>query len=780
MWLVVLASLATLALSGIGAATGPSVALGPVSPLATEVSALSPPTVLANGSGWENLTNELAPAMPDSALGAMAYDPTISSDVMIPSSYGTDCTYLYSHTGWTCTHSTPYPYGQIAPSLAWDNGTQTVVAYGGEDPITGGLTSETWAYANGSWTALNTGAAPLPRFGAALAWDPSDGYLVLFGGTNGTSVSNETWALNGTSWVPLTPSVSPPARSGAVFAEDPAIDADVLFGGNGTGGVPLNDTWIFQRGTWHELSFGSSPSPRVDAIGAYDPTIRSVVVFGGGNASNEADHDTWFFDGAAWIGPYPLTFPIPSAREAGVMAVAPSGNGLLLFGGQRGSGRLNDSWLFYTVAPTVQVQPYEGEGPVAVNFTSDSTAGIPPLTYAWTFGDGASEYAANVTHVYAVPGRYPVELTVTDAYGVQGHYNLTLVDVADFGFDAALSPTLGHAPLQVMGTSTPSDGAAPYAVTWHFASGATVAGTSAMFTYSLPGTYSVVVWGNDSFGRAIERTFSVDVLGSLPAPTVNVTLLANRTLAVAPAAVGFAAAASGASSVLGFTWSFGDGTGTVGPRVSHVYDAPGTYVVTLTALNAVGGSGTTSRAITVAAPLSVDANDSVTPQGVGDLVTLRAIASGGIPPYQYFWQFANGTGAEGANVTLLTTESGALPVRLETIDAAGDVAWQSLSVPVAGSHAPGPGPSSAEVLPWGAVTIVAVAAALGFVVGAAVAVVVTRQRRSGRVRPGRSARAPRGPTTRVPPRAPTGRSPSAPRSPPGRSGDARRPPPPSR
>src|SRR5688572_15444811 len=70
-------------------------------------------------------------------------------------------------------------------------------------------------------------------------------------------------------------------------------------------------------------------------------------------------------------------------------------------------------------------------GPSAVDFTSDVTSGLDPLTvqfsdtsavpgtaYAWTFGTGeGTGTGATVTHVYNTPGQYTVQLTVTYATG---------------------------------------------------------------------------------------------------------------------------------------------------------------------------------------------------------------------------------------------------------------------------------------------------------------------------------------------------------------------------
>jgi glucose/arabinose dehydrogenase/PKD repeat protein len=57
-----------------------------------------------------------------------------------------------------------------------------------------------------------------------------------------------------------------------------------------------------------------------------------------------------------------------------------------------------------------------GPAPLTVNFSSSGTSDPEgsPLTYSWTFGDGASSTAANPSHVYTQAGQYTARLSVSD------------------------------------------------------------------------------------------------------------------------------------------------------------------------------------------------------------------------------------------------------------------------------------------------------------------------------------------------------------------------------
>src|SRR5215472_1164589 len=82
-----------------------------------------------------------------------------------------------------------------------------VLLFGGDD-VTAGLYSDTWTFANDTWTLLSPNSYPIGRYAFGLTWDYTDKYAVLFGGYStaaGTPAYNDTWTFVHGQWTNATP-----------------------------------------------------------------------------------------------------------------------------------------------------------------------------------------------------------------------------------------------------------------------------------------------------------------------------------------------------------------------------------------------------------------------------------------------------------------------------------------------------------------------------------------------------------------------------------------------
>jgi hypothetical protein len=219
-----------------------------------------------------------------------------------------------------------------------------------------GQLDDTWTYVGGQWSQLAITGPSGGRQDAAMAYDPADGYVVLFGGgatrPGACGTCNDTWTFSGGRWSELD-APGPPSRGAASFEWDPALGKMILFGGYGCA-APLTfascgDTWSFLHGRWTNLSI-PGPSARIGPSMRYVPAAGGLVLFGGEDLSGRTLGDSWLFDGG-WTQ---LAAAGPPSRSFATLAGEPTAGGAILFGGGRydhgpsggTSGELGDTWLF--------------------------------------------------------------------------------------------------------------------------------------------------------------------------------------------------------------------------------------------------------------------------------------------------------------------------------------------------------------------------------------------------------------------------------------------------
>jgi len=298
-------------------------------------------TYTFSGGTWTRLSISYAPSPRDDA--GLAYDASGGYLVL----FGGDTlggrvsdTWTYSGGAWTELTGT-HPSNQSSNLVA--------------DPLDGYMLLYVGG-ANESWKLLNGGWMPVvsAREWAGLVYDAADKYVLLFGGATGSGpvprvLSAETWKFVGGVWTNLTGTVvgSPSAREWFTMTYDAADGYVVLFGGYDGTNV-LGDTWTYLSGTWTQLSPSSSPSPRILSSMTYDAADGYVVLFGGATSLINLCQDTWKFVGGSWTNI--SAKKAPPVREGASLAYDAADGYVLLFGGQgtssQNGGYLGDTWTF--------------------------------------------------------------------------------------------------------------------------------------------------------------------------------------------------------------------------------------------------------------------------------------------------------------------------------------------------------------------------------------------------------------------------------------------------
>jgi Galactose oxidase, central domain len=289
---------------------------------------------------------------------AMVYEPNSGKVILFGGWDATDFndTWAYdpANNAWTDLD----PAGDVPPgrhdhAMAYDAGTGKVILFGGMLASTYTELNDTWAYdpATNAWTNLDpTGDVPQSRCLHSMAYDPTTGKVILFGGSSHGGCLGDIWAYDSAAntWADLSPTGDAPlARYGCPLAYDPGLGRLLLFGGSD--GHYLGDTWAYDSAanTWTNLvsvvSPVDKPSARQYSAMAYDSEAQRTILFGG--YSLAALGDTWAYDSVAntWTNLNPAG-DVPSAREYHSMVYATDAGKAILFGGSENKVAFDDTW----------------------------------------------------------------------------------------------------------------------------------------------------------------------------------------------------------------------------------------------------------------------------------------------------------------------------------------------------------------------------------------------------------------------------------------------------
>ncbi len=188
--------------------------------------------------------------------------------------------------------------------------------------------------------------------------------------------------------------------------------------------------------------------------------------------------------------------------------------------------------------------------------------------YTWDFGDGEMGNTANPTHVYEASGTYMVTLTAKNP--ACDNSITKAVDMVVYPRFSS-SVTRGCGPVTVTFTDN-SDSTTTRAWTFEGGTPATSTEANPTVTFANAGVFDVTLEGTTMSGNVYTISSDNEV-------RVDETPVSDFTFVEDNESINFSQAATGAT---GYSWDFGDGTGSASPNPSHDYVASGVYTVSLT------------------------------------------------------------------------------------------------------------------------------------------------------------------------------------------------------
>ncbi|UCE10638.1 MAG: hypothetical protein JSW61_01540, partial [Candidatus Thorarchaeota archaeon] len=192
----------------------------------------------------------------------MAYDPINSVTVLFGGDEAIDDTWFYDYAANTWTeHSGFSPPGRITAGMVYCSETDEMIMYGGLGD------TRTWSFncETRTWSRVTTSGDPGPHHSAAMAYDPVENVIVLFGGVSSSAMIplDDVWIFDCETreWTELYPSVVPLARYGHVMTYDMSMNRTVMAFGNNLDVGFQNDTWTYDvsTNTWSEIEYIGTP-----------------------------------------------------------------------------------------------------------------------------------------------------------------------------------------------------------------------------------------------------------------------------------------------------------------------------------------------------------------------------------------------------------------------------------------------------------------------------------------------------------------------------------------
>jgi PKD repeat protein len=317
--------------------------------------------------------------------------------------------------------------------------------------------------------------------------------------------------------------------------------------------------------------------------------------------------------------------------------------------------------------------------------------GDPSISFSWNFGDATTSTVSTGSHTFSALGTYSVICVGRNSCGSTDTSRM-LVTVANNVVPNKNDYHYGSSAHN--GNACPGDSivfifapAGSGTVNWNFGDTHNANATQTLtfqdqvynyvkHAYSATGIYHAVVTYTNPCGNSFTDSITITIrsdysdFGQGPG---NIILYDASVYPCQGMPINFHAIGG-----LTYVWNFGDNTGnlvthqTLTP-VSHAFQNPGRYLVSIRAINACGNTGFDTVVVNIPASLISITTNSVASHCHHSDGKAIAIASGGTLPYSYQWsngnsQFLADSISAGIYVVTITDANGCSNFKIATVN----------------------------------------------------------------------------------------------------------------
>ena len=629
----------------------------------------------------------------------------------------------YSQPWLNKTNTTNVPWvGRMQHSIvSLPNG--HLVMFGGWNVASPGVQinyNDTWMSSDGgvTWILQSLHAPWVAREDMATTVLPDNSIVFLGGCQNGVANGwySDVWRTTdeGVTWT--MQNAGAPWGIGEGGGLTTLSNGVMVFAGGYTLSSTISNNFVYNSSdkgvTWSLVNNSAAWSKR-DGFTLNTLPDDSIILIGGSYWTDSTAYTTMYNDvwrstdgGNIWILQNASSDWLPRTHNSAVVMPDGSivmGNGYNLTGffPSAVGGNFNDVWrssdkgvTWDLLTANAEWSPRSGtwfnlmpDGSVKmIGGISFTNSGIGTnFNDTWSFSPQGSN-DINPSHVYTGGGLYNVSEMISDTNFfstlTKSNYIAVSGETSSLSSSFTSNVTLGHqSPMPVSFT----DASTGSPTTWNWTFGDENVSTlqNPVYTYTVPGNYTVLLNVTNSTGSFSNSIGYVNL--SLIDPVVSFSV--DNTTPVTTQTVTFADLSTGSPNA--WNWSFGDGIYSDLQNPTHVYLTTGLKTVSLFAYQ-IGypySNGTTvmSNYINVSAATPALPTASFTTNttgGVAPLAVLFTDTSTGPTPFTYYWDFGDLTNSISGTVSHLYSSNGVYDVNLSVTNLNG-TAYANKTITVA-------------------------------------------------------------------------------------------------